>query len=289
MRFNYLEPSSIDEAITLLLKYGDEAKVFAGNTDIIVQLRKKAIKPNYLINLGFITALDYIKYDNNGTLKIGALATVRAVEKLAEIKQKHPVIAEAASHLASVQVRNVATVAGNLCNASPSADMAPALIGCSAKANIIGPDGERSVLLEDFFTGPGTTVLKKGEILKQIEVPPLMKGTGGTYIKHAIRGGVDLAIVGVAVVLNLESSGGVCKDVKIVLGAVAPTPIRAKRAEEVLKGKKITQAEIDEASRLASGCCQPISDVRASAEYRCEMVHVITRYAIKAAINAVKQ
>lgn len=278
MRFNYLEPATVEEAVSLLSKYDGKARAIAGGTDLLVQIRGKTIKPEYVVDIGYIPGLDYINYDEKQGLSIGALATIRAIEKSDKLCRIYPVISQAAGLLGSVAIRNVATIGGNLCNAAPSADTAPPLIGLSARARIIGPGGERLVSLEDFFTGPGETVLKAGELLLEIQVPVPPPGTRGVYLKHG-RSAVDLATVGVAVVMALES-GGVCRDVKIVLGAVAPTPMRAKKAEGVLRGKKVEPALVEEAAQVASGEAQPITDVRASAEYRKEMVKVFTRRAI---------
>ena len=278
MRFNYLEPVTIKEAVSLLSKYDGKARAIAGGTDLLVQIRGKTIKPEYVVDIGYIPGLDYINYDEKQGLSIGALATIRAIEKSDKLCRIYPVISQAAGLLGSVAIRNVATIGGNLCNAAPSADTAPPLIGLSARARIIGPGGERLVSLEDFFTGPGETVLKAGELLLEIQVPVPPAGTKGVYLKHG-RSAVDLATVGVAVIMALES-GGVCRDVKIVLGAVAPTPMRAKKAEGVLRGKKVEPALVEEAAQVASGEAQPITDVRASAEYRKEMVKVFTRRAI---------
>ena len=286
MKFEYLEPATIEEAISLLIKYNGRAKVIAGGTDLVPKMRKGQIRPQYVINMGFIPGLDYINYDEKQGLRIGALTTIRALEKSTELRQRYPVIPQAAGQLASTAIRNIATIGGNLCNAAPSSDMAPALIGLSATARIAGPDGDRTVRLEDFFTRPGATVLKAGELLTEIQVPVLPPRTGATYIKHGIRGSTDLAIVGVAAVITLELQGEVCQDARVVLGAVAPTPIRAPKAEELLRGKVITRAEIEEAGQVASVECQPISDVRASAEYRCEMVKVFIRRAITEAVAA---
>lgn len=279
MRFNYLEPATIEEAIALLSKHDGKARVIAGGTDLLVQVRSKAIKPEHVIDIGYIPGLDYINYDEKQGLSIGALATIRALEKSDKICQRYPAISQSARELGSVAIRNVATIGGNLCNAAPSADIAPALIGLSAQAKITGPGGERRVLLEDFFTGPGETVLKRGELLVEIQVPVPSSGTKGVYLKHG-RSAVDLATVGVAVIMALES-GGVCRDIKIVLGAVAPTPMRAKKAEGVLRGKKVEAALIEKAAQAASAEAQPITDVRASAEYRKEMVKVFTRRALE--------
>lgn len=278
MRFNYLEPATIEEAVSLLGKYDGKAKVVAGGTDLVVQIREKLIAPEYVVDIGYISGLDRIDYDETQGLRIGALATIRAIEKSSKICQVYPAIAQSAGLLGSVAIRNVATIGGNLCNAAPSADTAPALIGLSAKGKIIGPDDEKIVSLEEFFTGPGCIVCEPGELLVEIRVPVPPPGTRGVYLKHG-RSAIDLATVGVAVIMTMEP-GAVCRDVKIVLGAVAPTPMRARKAEEVLRGKKVDPALIEKSAQAAADEARPITDVRASAEYRKEMVKVYTRRAI---------
>ncbi|MBA7712186.1 6-hydroxypseudooxynicotine dehydrogenase complex subunit alpha [subsurface metagenome] len=258
--------------------------MIAGGTDLLVPMRQKVIRPDYVVDIINIPGLDYINYDDEKGLRIGALTTIRSLEKSAELNQRYPVISQAASQLGSVAIRNMGTLGGNLCNAAPSAETAPALIGLSAEARIVGPDGERVVPLEDFFTGPGTTVLKTAELLVEIQVPVLPLRTKGVYLKHAIRGSIDLAIVGVAAIVTLEPGSNVCKDIKLVLGAVGPTPMRARQAEEIMKGKKIDDALIDKCAQVASDESRPITDVRASSWYRKEMVKVFTRQAIKEAI-----
>ena len=283
MRFQYLEPQTIEEAVSLLAKYGGEAKVIAGGTDLINLIRMKTIRPNYVVDIGRISGLDHVRYDDDGALSIGALTTLRTLETSNDVKHCHPVIAQAAGQLGSVAIRNVGTVGGNLCHASPAADTAPSLIALGTEVRIVGPAGERTVALEDFFTGPGRTVLQRGEILAEICVPPMPPDTKGVYLKHASRGAADLAIVGVAVIATLD--GGCCRNVKIVLGAVAPMPIRARNAERVLEGKEINDAVIEQAARAAAAESRPITDVRASADYRREMVKVFTQWAIRRAIG----
>lgn len=281
MRFEYTEPTTIQEAISSLVKYDDRAKVIAGGTDLLVQMRQKTIRPDYIVDITNIPGLDYINYDEKQGLSIGALTTIRSLEKSAELRMKYPVISLAASKLGSVAIRNLGTLGGNLCNAAPSAEMVPALIGLSANAKIVGPGRERIVPLENLFTGPGTTLLKKGEILVEIQVPIPSPDTKGIYLKHAIRGSIDLAIVGVAVITTLESKNKACKDIKIVLGAVAPTPMRARSAEGIIEGKRIDEGLIEKSSEAASAEARPVSDVRASADYRSEMVKVFTRRALR--------
>jgi len=286
MRFNYLAPESIEEAVSLLGRYDGKARVIAGGTDLMVQIKDRVIKPEYVVDIENIPGLDYVEYDEGSGLRIGALTSIRALEKSAELRQRYPVITQAAGRLGTVAIRNVATVGGNLCNAMPSAEMSQALVALSAKVKVVGPEGERVVNLEDFFTGVGTTVLKKGEVLVEIQVPVLQSGTYGMYMRHSIRESLDLAIINVAVVITLEPGDGKCKGVKIVVGAVAPTPMRARKAEYVLRGKKIDEALIVEAARVASEEAHPREgSVRGSAEYKKEMVKVYTGRAIRGAIG----
>ena len=283
MRFNYLEPRTIKEAVSLLIRYQGMAKVIAGGTDLLNQIRLKMIKPEYVVDIGYIPGLDYIKYDSEGQLSIGALATIRSLEMSAEIQRHHPVISQAASLIGSMAIRNVGTIGGNLCHASPSAETAPSLIGLGARVKVVGPDGERTVELEKFFTGPGQTVLQTGELMVEIQVPPMPSDTKGVYLKHSTRGTVNPAIVGVAAIVAMD--GERCKEIKLVLGAVAPTPIRAKKAEEILRGEEIDDTLIEKAAQAASDESRPITDVRASADYRKEMVKVFTRYALRNGIT----
>ena len=283
MRFNYLEPRTVKEAVSLLITYQGMAKVIAGGTDLLNQIRLKMIKPEYVVDIGYIPGLDYIKYDPEGQLSIGALATIRSLEMSAELRRHHPVISQAASLIGSMAIRNVGTIGGNLCHASPSSETAPSLIGLGAGVKLMGPDGERTVALEKFFTGPGQTVLQKGEFMVEIQVPPMPPNAKGVYLKHSLRGTVNPAIVGVAAIVATDSER--CKEIKLVLGAVAPTPIRAKKAEAILRGEEINDALIEKAAQAASDESSPITDVRASADYRKEMVKVFTRYALRNGIT----
>lgn len=287
MSLKYLEPTTITEAISLLSEYGAKAKALAGGTDLVVQMRQKLVKPQYVVSLGHIPDLDYIKYDPANGLRIGALATTRAVEKSAELQQRYPILCQAAHQASSVAVRNMATIGGNICNASPAADMVPALIALSAKVKIVGPAGEKLIALEDFFTGPGKTILQVGELLTEIQIPKLAPHTGGSYKKHGIRGAADVAIIGAAAAVTL-SPNGICKDARVVLASAAPTAIRAKKAETACKGKAIEDNIIEGAAQIAAEEAHCISDVRSSAEYRTEMVKVFTRQALKEAAQLAK-
>ena len=282
MRFDYLEPQTVEEAVSLLAKFNREAKVIAGGTDLLNLIRTKIIKPKYVVDISRIPGLDHVKYDAAGTLSIGTLASIRALEMSAQVKERHSVISQAAGQLGSVAIRNVGTVGGNLCHASPAADTAPALMALGARVKIAGPAGERATALENFFTGPGRTILERGEILTEIQVPATAPDTKGIYFKHAIRGASDLAIVGVAVVASFD--GGRCRNLRIALGAVAPTPMRATGAERLLEGRELDLALIEIAAREAADESRPITDIRGSAEYRREMVKVFVRAAIKSVL-----
>lgn len=283
MRFEYLEPESVEKAVALLMHYGTKAKVIAGGTDLVPKMRTKAVTLDYAIDIGCIPYLNYIRYDDKQGLLIGALTSIRALETSAELRQKYPVISYSASQLGSVAIRNIATLGGNLCNAVPSAEMAPALIALSARAKIVGPYGERVVPLEDFFTGVCTTILKQGEILVEIQLPAPLPDTKCVYLKHSVRGTIDLAIVNIAVALTPEDE--TCKDIKLVLGAVAPTPMRASKAEAILKSQKLEESIIIETARTAAAEAKPITDQRATAEYRREMVKVFTTRLIREAMS----
>jgi len=286
--FEYFEPLSIEETVSLLKKYGDKAKVLAGGTDLVPQMKEKTTRPEFVISIGRIANLDYIRLDGEKGLKIGALTTIRSIEQSPQLQPKYGLICQSASQTASIAVRNVATVGGNLCNASPSADIATALMALSAKTKLVSPAGERIVPLEDFILGPGATALKTDELLTEIQIPSPPAHTAGVYIKYTTRGGEELALIGVAALLTLSAGDGTCTEAKLALGAVAPTPIRARRAEGVLKGKKIDQELIEKAALTASDESSPIDDIRGSAEYRREMLKVFARDAIRQAAELAK-
>jgi len=282
MRFEYLEPESIEETLAMLRRYSGKSKIMAGGTDLMLQIRNKAIKPEYVVDITRIPGLDYITFDDQQGLRLGALTTIRALETSVDLQRKYPIISQAASQLGSVAIRNVATVGGNLCNALPSAETSQALVALSAQVRIIGHGGERTVPLEGFFTGVGRSVLQPDELLLEIFVPPLDPHTSGIYIKHSPRGPIDLAIVNITVLITMEPDQKICRDAKIVLGAVSPTPLRARKAENVLKGKKVDGALIDRAAQVASDEAHPRhGSIRGSFEYKKEMVRVLTGRALR--------
>ena len=283
-QFEYLAPATLEEACKLLADLGTGAKAMAGATDLIPPMKDKVITPEYLVDLKNIPGLDYLEYDEEEGLKIGALTTLREIEKSALVQEKNPAVAHAAKVVASTQIRAKGTMVGNICNASPSCDTAPILLANGAKILVQGVEGTREIGIDDFFLGVKKTALQPGEIVTGIVVPPLKEGESDAYIKHAVRKAMDLAIIGVACKIKVED--GICKAARIALGAVATTPIRATKAEEILIGKELTDEVIEEAAQAAMDSCSPISDIRASKEYRKAMIGVFTKRAIKQALEA---
>lgn len=282
MRFDkYFEPATVEECCSILKEYGSDAKILAGGTDVVPRLKNKIWRPKAVVGISRLPEIDMIAVGEDG-LVLGAGARLRKISLDSALEKNYKVIMEAAGHVSSMQIRNIATIGGNACNASPSADAVQGLIAMNAKAVIAGPDGRREVALDEFFTGPGITVLKDGEFLMQFKVPAPKAGTGAVYKKFAIRGDTDISIVGVACRLVLQKDGTV-EDACISLAAVAPKPIRATEAEKLLIGKKLTAELIEQAAEAAANSCTPITDQRATADYRKQMVGVWTRHAVKEA------
>lgn len=285
LRFEYHSPTTLTEAVALLDGFGEGARILAGGTDLLTALKERWETPGHVIDLRCLPGLDEITYDPETGLTIGARVTVRGVETSPLVRGHYPALAYAASTLASIQIRNLATVAGNICRASPSADMPPILLALDASVTILGPRGERVVPLDAFFTGPGRTVLARNEILTAIRIPPHVGCYhGAAYIKHSPRQAMDLAMVGVAAAVTLESGWITCA--RVALGAVAPTPRRSRRAEATLLGCQPTPQLLAQAGEAAAAECAPISDVRGTADHRRAMVAVETRRALEQAIAA---
>ncbi len=286
-KFEYLTPGTIDEAFSILLEHGDNARVLAGGTDLLVKMKHRTLipLPKYVVNIKKIPDLNYISYDEEEGLRIGALTTIQEIKSSLPVRLHFPGLAQATGLLSTPQIRNMATIGGNLCNASPSAETAPALITSAATVKIVGQSGERTVAVEDLFTGPGETVIQKGELLTEIQVPNPPPNSTGVYLKHGKRLS-DIAIIGVAVSMTMDD--GVCTGVKIALASAGPTPMRVKRAEELIKGQKVGQELIEEVARVASEESQPINDLRAYADYRKEKVEVLVREAIKQGLQQIR-
>ena len=282
--FEYHAPPNLAEAIALLQKYDGKAKILAGGTDLLIRIRDRAIHPQVVIDLKQIPQLYGIHYEQDKGLRLGPLTLIRDIETSKIIREKFGVLSQAAETLGSVQVRNKATVGGNLCNAAPSADMAPPLIGLDAEVKIAGRGKDKTLPLEAFFRGPGETALGPDEILIEISVPNMAPHSYGVYLKHGRRKALDLAVVGVASVLTMDSTLSKCEDIRIVLGAVAPTPMRAKKAEAVIRGNDLSDSVINEAAKIAAEECSRISDVRGSEWYRRQVVEALVKRGINQAL-----
>jgi CO/xanthine dehydrogenase FAD-binding subunit len=273
--FEYLKPSSIDEAISLIESHGEKAKVIAGGTDVIVKIKEKKIVPQYLISLRRLSDLAYIQRDPEGILRLGSLTTHRMLEKSPLIRKHYPCLSDAVDHIGSVQVRNVATIGGNICNAVPSADGVIPLLTLGAHLTLVGPKGKRSLPLKSFFLGPGQTLMDHGEILTEFFIPPLPPWTSGAYIKHTRREAMELPILGVGMVLSLAEDHKTCLKVRIGLGVAAPTPIRATLAEDYLTGKEVNEQTLFETGQMAAKETKMRDSIRGQAWYRREMVGVL--------------
>jgi len=282
-KFDYFAPASLEEALDLLAELGDAARIMAGGTDLMIRMRRGAIRAKAVIGLKRISGLDRISFDKRNGLLIGATALLADVAAHGAIRRHYPALADAAACTANVQIRNMGTVAGNVCNAAPSADNAPGLIVMGAEAVVLGKGGEWRIPLERFFLGPGITALASGEILTAITVPVPPPHAGAAYCPISARSKVDIAAAAAAAMVVMD--GPTCKEARVALGAVAPTPMRARRAEKFLKGQQLTEEVIREAGLLAAKEARPISDMRAGAGYRREMVRVLTRRAIGEAMK----
>lgn len=280
--FEYHMPASVQEACALLAEKGPVAKVLSGGTDLINKMKHGLTAPEVLISLKRLEQLTSIEYVEGKGVVIGARATHNAICNSALLQEKYLSVCEAAHHMANNQIRNVGTIGGNIANAVPSADLPPILMALGASITLTGPKGERVMPLEDFFVGPGKTQIAQDEIITQIVIPD-NSFTGSTYIKFGLRRSGALAVVGAAVAVEIE--GGVCKNARIALGAVAPVPMRATQAEAAIIGKTINDDLLEEAGVCASTECKPISDIRGSEEYRRDMVRVFIKRALRKAIN----
>ncbi len=286
--FEYFAPKTLKEALTLLDKYQDECKVIAGGQSLLILMRQGLVAPKYLIDIKGISELSYIKSDTKKGLKIGALTTHRDIEKSPLMQNGFAVLAEMERRLASIQTRNWGTIGGNLCHGDPAGDPAPVLIALNANLSMAGVKGERNMAVEDFCLDYFEVALEPGELLTEIQLPAVPPHTGTVYTKFNVIES-DLATVGVAVSITLGASDGICQNVRIALGAAAPTPMRAKQAEAVLRGKKITDVLLKEAGERAYTEAEPISDIYASEEYRRELVKVLVKRVGKEALARAKQ
>ncbi|HEY7538861.1 MAG TPA: xanthine dehydrogenase family protein subunit M [Methylomirabilota bacterium] len=281
-RFELILPGSVDECVKALAQGGPESKLLAGGTDLLPQLKNGLLKPARVIDLSGVARLRTIEAGNGKGIRIGSAVTARTLELDRAVRASYLSLAESGALVGSVQVRNLATLGGNICNAAPSADMAPPLLALDAEAVISGPKGERRMPITTFFTGVRRTVLAPDEILVELVLPNPGPHSGGNYLRHTPRRELDIAVVGVASQITLAN--GVCTKARIALAAVAPVPLRATAAEQSLEGQAVTPDRIKRAADLAVEAGRPISDQRGSADFRRHLVRVLTRRTLTTAL-----
>ncbi len=280
--FEYHAPKTLVDACVLLNELKEEAIVLGGGSDILHRLKNGHIQPEHLVSLKHMAQLCEVRKKDGLGIVIGASVTPDEIYRSRLLQEKYLSLPMTAHEMGNPQVRNRGTIGGNICNASPLADLPPILIALDASVKVVGNAGERFFALEDFITGPGKTQIEYDEILTEIIIPD-QQTTGSTYMKFGMRKSGALAMVSVAVSVMIEDNTLI--DARITMGAVAPVPMRAKRAEEVLIGQAISDNLLEEAAESAAAECAPITDIRGSAEYRREMIRVLTRRALRKAID----
>lgn len=262
--FEYFTPNTIKEALHLLDQYGSDANVIAGGTDLLVQMKNEVISPSHLINIMKISEMSFIKAEE-GWLRIGAATKWHEVVEFCAKDRKYTALYEASCSLGKVQVRNMGTIGGNLCTASPAADSAPALLVFNSRVKLTSAQGERIISLEDFFKGVNLTAMAPNEIMTEIQIPSINNGMGSAFMKIT-RVGADISKISCAVAL--ERQGDICASCKIAMGAVAPVPMRIDQANRIVIGKKIDAFLVEEMGKKVSEEINPITDIRSTTEYR---------------------
>jgi len=277
--FEYVEPRSLTEAVSLLAQYGDRAQLLAGGTNLLVQMKMEQLAPDCVINVGHLPELNGVT-PGDGGLRLGALTKIRALRNAPEVQTEYAALAEACAAFGSAQIQMMGTLGGNLCNGSPASDSVPALMALDAQLHLVGPAGERTVPVEEFLLGPGRTALQDGEILVAVQLPRPQAGTGSAFIKIS-RVAADLAKASVAAVVVREGERVV--ECCLSFGSVGPTVVRARRAEAVLTGNPFTAELALEAGQVAAEEISPIDDVRSTAWYRREVVKALTHDVLQTA------
>jgi CO/xanthine dehydrogenase FAD-binding subunit len=283
----YILAQTLEEALDALEKYGDKARVISGGTDLVPLINSGTIKVGCIVDITNITGLNYIDHDN-GLIRIGALVTHSDVGSAPLINEKVVLLAEASRSLGSLQVRNRGTLVGNVVNASPASDTSVALIALGAEAKVVSKSGQRTKKVEELFVAPGQTNLSSQELVTELRFQGLGFGQGGAFIKLGKRQALTISIVNVAVALTLDRERNIFSQARIGIGAVAPTPLRVRKAETALIGHPMSDQTIQNASQEAMKEVRPIGDIRASADYRREMTRVLITRTIKRAMERIK-
>ena len=286
--FEYTAPQSLREAVSLLSEKGDQARILAGGTDLIVQMRVKRMQPERVIDAKGVPELNELSYGPRRGLRIGAAVPCHRIYNDSEVIDRYPALTDSAAIIGGIQIQGRASFGGNLCNASPSADTIPALIAYGASCEIAGPNGKRQVAVQDFCTAPGQNVLAAGELLVALQIPPSRKNTGAHYLRFIPRNEMDIAVVGAGAFVELGNRGTEFRALRIALAAVAPTPLYAREAGESIVGRKVTDEAIEEAAEAAKSVARPISDMRGTADFRTHLVGVLVKRALNGAVARAK-
>lgn len=279
-KFEYKAPTTLQDALDLMDRNQGEISVLAGGTDLVVQMKSGRSRPLVVMDVKKIPELNRLEWEEGEGIHIGAAVPLSKLAVFPTLVEKFGIFSQACAMIGSVQIRNRATMGGNVCNAAPSADTPPPLLCLGAKAVVANPRNTRTIPLEEFFSGPGETALRPDELLVEIVIPTPPLPSSGCYLRHTPRAEMDIAVVGVGAFLVSSRPGDSVQEARIALGAVAPTPVRAPQAEAVLKGKHPTKALIEEAAGKAVEAIKPISDLRGSVDYRTHLAKVLTRRAL---------
>jgi carbon-monoxide dehydrogenase medium subunit len=285
--FEYVAPRTLAEVVAVLAEKGDRARLLAGGTDILVQLREGRRHADWVVDVKHVPDVNELTWNEASGLHIGAAVPCYRVVEQSQVARAYPGLVDAVSLIGGVQIQSRATIGGNLCNASPAADTIPALIAACAMCQIAGPQGSRALPVEQFCTAPGKTALLRGEMLVSLHLPAPKPHTGSAYLRFIPRNEMDIAVVGAGVAIVLD--GGRCTEARIALAAVAPTPILVAEAGAALVGTGVGEEDIARAASLAQAAARPISDMRGDADYRRHLVGVLVKRALRMAVDRAKE
>jgi len=283
--FDYVRPTTVDEAVSILARHGDQARVLSGGTDLIVALRESRRQVQVVVDIKALAETAELAYSPQAGLRLGAAVPCYRIYGDTAVAAAYPGLIDAARLIGGIQIQGRASIGGNICNASPAADSAPALIVHAATCIIAGPHGRREVAAEDFFAGPGRTVLQPGEFLVSILLPAPEPGFGAAYLRFTPRNEMDIAVVGAGASVVLDETRRTIRSARVALGAVAPTPLLVAAASDALAGLPADDAAVERAAALAQEAARPITDMRGTAEFRKHLSAVLTRRALRAAIT----
>jgi CO/xanthine dehydrogenase FAD-binding subunit len=284
----YASPQSVDEVVSLLQQKGDQARVMSGGTDLLVALREGRRKAELVIDIKRLPETSELSFDPQKGLTLGAAVPCYRIYDNKQIAAAYPGLIDSATLIGGVQIQGRASIGGNLCNASPAADSIPSLIAHAAICNIAGPNGRRTLPVEEFCVGPGRNALQPGEFLVSLSIPAPKLGFGAAYLRFIPRNEMDIAVVGAGAAVQLDASGTKFESARIALGAVAPTPLYVAEAGAALAGQPVNAESIARAAQIAQAAARPITDMRGTAEYRKHMAGVLTRRVLEKAIERVK-